>query len=86
MTAQSLDDERLDVFRLSTDYVARPFEAAQSLAGLYRHACDQWLRAAQSFRVGIAEGNGKRSLKDRARFLDMARGTTLECAAIQDAW
>ncbi len=86
MTAQSFDDERLDVFRLSTDYVARAFEAAQSPKGLYRHACDQWLRAAQSFRVGIAEGNGKRSLKDRARFLDMARGTALECAAIRDAW
>jgi four helix bundle protein len=86
MTAQSFDDERLGVFRLSIDYVARPFEAAQSLAGLYRHACDQWLRAAQSIPVGIAEDNGKRSLKDRARFLDMARGTALECAAVQDAW
>jgi hypothetical protein len=84
MTAQSFDDERLDVFRLSTDYVARPFEAAQLLAGLYRHACDQWLRAAQSFRVGINEDNGKRSLKDRARFLDMARGCALKCSAIQD--
>jgi four helix bundle protein len=86
MTAQSFDDERLDVFRLSTDYVARPFEAAQSLAGLYRHACDQWLRAARSIPLGICEGNVQRSLKDRARFLDMARGTALECAATQDAW
>ena len=32
----------------------------------------------------MAEGNGKRSLKDRARFLDIARGSALECAAIQD--
>ncbi len=86
MIVQSFDHERLDVFRLSTDYVARPFEAAQSLTGLCRHACDQWLRAAQSFRVGIAEDNGKRSLKDRARFLDMVRGSALKCAAIQDAW
>jgi four helix bundle protein len=84
MTAQSFDHERLDVYRLSIEYVARSFEASQSLAGLHRHARDQWLRAAQSIPLNIAEGNGKRSLKDRARFLDIARGSALECAAIQD--
>jgi four helix bundle protein len=30
------------------------------------------------------EGDGKRSLKDRARFLDVARGSALECAASQN--
>ena len=84
MTAQSFDHERLDVYRLSIDYVARSFDAAQPLEGLHRHARDQWLRAAQSIPLNIAEGNGKRSLKDRARFLDIARGSALECAAIQD--
>jgi hypothetical protein len=34
--------------------------------------------------LNIAEGNGKRNLKDRARFLDIACGSALECAAIQD--
>ena len=45
---------------------------------------DQWLRAAQPIPLNIAEGNGKRSLKDRNRFLDVARGSALECASIQD--
>jgi len=84
MTERPFDHERVDVYRLSIDYVARSFEAAQPLEGLYRPARDQWLRAAQSIPVSIAEGNGKRSLKDRARFLDMARGSALECSAIQD--
>jgi four helix bundle protein len=84
MTEQSFDHERLDVYRLSIDYVARSFEAAQPLEGLHRHTRDQWLRAGQSIPLNIAEGNGKRGLKDRARFLDMARGSVLECAATQD--
>ena len=84
MTSYAFDHEKLDVYRLSIDYVARTFDASQALGGRYRHARDQWLRAAQSIPLNIAEGNGKRSLKDRARFLDIARGSSLECAAIQD--
>ena len=84
MIAQSFEHERLDVYLLSLDYVARSFEAAELNEGLDRHARDQWLRAAQSIPLNIAGGNGKGSLKDRARFLDTARGSALECAAIQD--
>ena len=51
---------------------------------MHRHARDQWLRASQSVPLTIAEGNGKRSLKDRARFFDIARGSAFECGAIQD--
>jgi four helix bundle protein len=34
--------------------------------------------------LNIAEGNGKSSYKDRSRFFEITRGSTLECAAIQD--
>ena len=84
MTEHLFDHDRLDVYRLSIEYVANAFETSRLLSGLHRHARDQWLRAAQSIPLNIAEGNGKRSLKDRARFLDIARGSALECAAIQD--
>ncbi len=84
MNAPIFDHDRLDVYRLSIDYVAQSFETSKSLGGLHRHARDQWLRAAQSIPLNIAEGNGKRSLKDRARFFDIARGSSFECAAIQD--
>ena len=56
----------------------------KALSGLHRHARDQWLRAAQSIPLNIAEGNGKRTLKDRNRFFNVARGSALECASIQD--
>ena len=84
MTEPIFDHDRLDVYRLSIEYVSTAFDVSQSLAGLHRHARDQWLRATQSIPLNIAEGNGKRSLKDRARFFDIARGSTFECAAIQD--
>ena len=84
MSEPIFDHDRLDVYRLSIDYVAASFKTAKSLNGLHRHARDQWLRAAQSIPLNIAEGNGKRSLKDRNRFLDVARGSALECAAVQD--
>ena len=84
MTQPIFDHDRLDVYRLSIDYVASSFLIASKLNGCHRHARDQWLRAAQSIPLNIAEGNGKRSLKDRSRFLDIARGSALECVAIQD--
>ena len=78
------DHDRLDVYRLSIDYVGSSFNLAADLSGLDCQARHQWLRAAQPIPLNIAEGNGKRSLKDRSRFLDIARGSALECAAIQD--
>jgi four helix bundle protein len=35
--------------------------------------------------LNIAEGYGKRSLADRGRFYDIARGSAHECGAIVDA-
>ena len=84
MNEPIFDHERLDVYRLAIDYVATSYRIAKSLNGTERHARDQWLRAAQSIPLNIAEGNGKQSLKDKNRFFEIARGSALECAAIHD--
>jgi four helix bundle protein len=47
-------------------------------------AKDQLDRASTSIPLNIAEGNGKFSAKDRARFFEVARGSALECAACLD--
>jgi four helix bundle protein len=78
------DHERLDVYCVAIDYVAFSFEIAKSLSGMSRQARDQWLRAAQSIPLNIAEGNGKQSLRDKNRYFEIARGSALECAAIHD--
>ncbi len=84
MTQPTFDHERLDVYRLSIEYVAFSYHIAKGLAGMNRPARDQWQRAAQSIPLNIAEGNGKQSLKDKNRFFEIARGSALECASIHD--
>jgi four helix bundle protein len=45
---------------------------------------DQLDRASTSLPLNIAEGNGKFPDADRSRFLEIARGSALECAACLD--
>jgi four helix bundle protein len=84
MAEPTFDHERLDIYRLSMEYVAFSYRIAKALSGAHRPARDQWLRAAQSIPLNIAEGNGKQSLKDKNRFFEIARGSALECASIHD--
>ena len=76
--------EKLDVYRLAIDYVAWVYSQANELGGIHRHARDQWLRASQSIALNIAEGNAKAGQPDRRRYFEIARGSAVECAAIQD--
>ena len=79
-----LGHEKLDVSRVAIDYVAWVYGKTGGLTGIHRPARDQWLRASQSIPLNIAEGNGKTSAADRRRSFGIARGSALECAAIQD--
>jgi four helix bundle protein len=45
---------------------------------------DHLERAGDSIALNIAEGNGKFSQKDRARFFQIAHASALECAACLD--
>ncbi len=80
----AIGHEKLDVYRLAIAYAAWVYEKAATLEGVHRAARDQWLRASQSIPSNIAEGNGKSAEADRRRFFEIARGSALECAAIQD--
>ncbi|MCP5100239.1 MAG: four helix bundle protein [Chloroflexi bacterium] len=81
---QQFGHEKLDVYRLSLEYVEHIYQLSVRLKGNHRHARDQILRASQSIPLNIAEGNGRRQPADRRRFFDIARGSALECAATQD--
>ena len=46
------------------------------------HLKDQWLRASSSIALNLAEGCGKPTLADQARFFSIAMGSIRECQAI----
>jgi four helix bundle protein len=75
--------ENLDVYRLAIEYVGWAYRFCESFRG-YRNAKDQLIRASQAIPLNIAEGNGKATEADRRRYFEIARGSTFECAAIQD--
>ncbi|PKL43593.1 MAG: four helix bundle protein [Candidatus Riflebacteria bacterium HGW-Riflebacteria-2] len=78
------DHEKLDVYRIAIEMTAWMFDMSRTVKEMSRHTKDQMIRAAQSVPLNIAEGNGKRSVADRCRFFEIARGSALECAAVLD--
>lgn len=77
------DHEKLRVYQDALRFVAFADPILQTIPAKLA-ARDQLDRASTSIVLNIAEGNGKRSRPDRCRYLDIARGSALECAACLD--
>ena len=75
--------EKLDVYLAAIEYVGWAYRYCEGLKG-HRNAKDQLLRASQAIPLNIAEGNGKATDGDRRRYFEIARGSALECGAVQD--
>ena len=58
-------------------YLSKTFEIPHYLK-------DQWLRAALSILLNIAEGSGRIGKKEKIRFYNIARSSVFECVAITD--
>ena len=77
------DHEKLDVYQESIAFCGWVGDLLSDVTGKAA-AKDQLDRASTSLPLNIAEGNGKFSDADRSRFLEIARGSALECAACLD--
>jgi len=75
--------EKLKVYQRALEFAAWSQILIDSLAKK-TSTRDQLERAGDSIALNIAEGNGKFSLKDRARFFQIAHGSALESAACLD--
>lgn len=75
-----LDHEKLDVYQEAVAFIGW---LSNLLEGAVRvgEVREQLDRASTSILLNIAEGNGKYAPKDRCRYLDIAHGFPLECAA-----
>ena len=77
------DHEKLDVYQEAIAFCGWVGELLSQISAKAT-AKDHLDPASTSLPLNIAEGNGKFSTVDRARFLEIARGSALECAACLD--
>ncbi len=77
------DHEKLKVYQAAIAFVGWCEEVLQRCPDKAA-VKDQLDRASTSIPLNIAEGNGKWSGRDRCRFLEIARGSAVECAACLD--
>ena len=77
------DHEKLNVYQRSLKFITWPTDRLEHVPSkLSVHG--QLDRASTSIPLNIAEGNGRYTSADRCHFFDIARGSTLECAAAMD--
>jgi four helix bundle protein len=78
-----LDHERLIVYQRAISFITWSSVLNKEIgpSGDVRNQLD---RASTSVPLNIAEGNGKFSIRDRIKYLDIAYGSALECSACLD--
>lgn len=79
------DHEKLEVYQQALAFCGWAGDLINEISGKAA-AKDQLDRASTSIPLNIAEGNGKFSNADRSRFLEMSRGSALECAGALDVF
>ena len=79
-----LSFQKLHVYQRSIEFLALVMEILGDLPKGHAELADQLVRAAQSQPRNIAEGAGRRSALDQARFYTHARGSAMEAAAALD--
>lgn len=87
-STQQFSHEKLEVYQLALSFVGWLADLLPELKANKEarigEVVDQIDRASTSIVLNLAEGNGRRATKQRARFFDDARGTATECAGCLD--
>ncbi|MBN2682467.1 MAG: four helix bundle protein [Bacteroidales bacterium] len=74
--------EKLEVWKLSKDFAVSIYRSTESFPAREKYGLiSQLTRAAISVSSNIAEGNSRKSNKEKAHFLDIAYGSLMETAS-----
>lgn len=79
-----LSYEKLDVYKAAIEFLAVTTKILATLPKGNSSLADQLRRAGISIPLNIAESSGKPTMKDRQRFIGIARGSAMECGAVLD--
>ena len=83
MMIAQFDHENLRVYQAAIGFVAWLEEVTPGISSKVS-ACDHLARASAGIPINIAEASGKRSMKERCRFIGHARTAALQAAATLD--
>jgi len=76
--------EQLEVYRLAIEFLGESVGFAVRIPRQRWFMADQYLRAASSVPLNIAEGAAEFRVAEKARFYRIARRSAAECAACMD--
>ena len=79
-----LSFQKLDVYQRSIEFLAFARKLLHTIPRGHSDLADQLRRSAQSIPQNIAEGAGKNTRADKARYYAIARGSAMESAAHLD--
>lgn len=83
MEHYEFDFEKLGVYRKSLNFISKIFIIVKDLPNEFKYSIgNNLIRAGMSISNNIAEGNGKRSTKERIRYFSTSLDSTRECISV----
>lgn len=77
------DFENLKVYQKSLDFIDKVFKVYRILDAEFKYSIgNNLIRAGLSIANNLAEGNGKRSQKEKKRYFDTSSDSTRECVSV----
>lgn len=83
MTEFKFDFENLKVYQKALDFIDKVFKIYKLLDKEYKYSIgSNLIRASLSIANNIAEGNGKKSMREKKRYFDISSDSARECVSV----